>query len=145
LSALNNKLLVSGSFCDLHKAFDSVNYDILLSKIEFYGIRGTAYNIIKSYLQDRYERVLINFDSNKYYSKWESVTVGVPQGSIHGPLLFLLYVNDLPNAIFDISNPVLYADDTSLIITKIPNPVLYADDTSLIITKILTFKCLKKM
>jgi hypothetical protein len=74
-------------------------------------------NLRKSYIQDRYQRVLINFDSNKYYSKWEFVTVGVPQGSTLGSLLFLSYVNDLPNAMSDISNPVLYADDTSLIIT----------------------------
>jgi hypothetical protein len=60
----------------------------------------------------------INFYSNRYYSKWEFVTVGVPQGSILGPLGFLLYVNDLPNAISDISDPVLYADDTSLIFTN---------------------------
>jgi hypothetical protein len=86
--------------------------------MEFYGIRGTAYNLIKSYLQDRYQRVLINFDSNKYYSKWESVTLGVPQGSILGPLLFLLYLNDLPNIISEISNTVLYADNTNVIITN---------------------------
>jgi hypothetical protein len=112
LSALNNKLLVGGIFCDFHNTFYSVNYDTLSSEMEFYGITGTAYKLIKSYLQDRYQTVLINFDSNKYYSKWESVTVGVPQGSIFGPLVFLLYINDLPNAISDISNPVLYADNT---------------------------------
>ena len=88
LTALNNKLLVGGIFCDLHKAFDCVNHDILPSKMEFYGISGKANNLIKSYLQDRYQRVLVDLDSNKYYSKWESVTDGVPLESLLGPLLF---------------------------------------------------------
>jgi hypothetical protein len=60
----------------------------------------------------------VNYDSKKYYSKWNSVTDRVLQGSILGPLLFLLYVNDIPNVISDIFNPVLYADDTSLTITN---------------------------
>jgi len=69
LTALNNKLLVGGIFCDLHKAFDCVNHDILLSKMEFYGISVKANNLIKSYLQDRYQRVLVDLHSNKYYSE----------------------------------------------------------------------------
>jgi hypothetical protein len=118
LSAINNKLLVGGIFYDFHKAFDSVNYDILLSKMEFYGITGTTHNLIKSYLQDRYQRVLTNFDSNKYYSKWDSVLLESLKDPYLVPCFFLLYVNDLPNAISDISKPILYADDTSLIITN---------------------------
>ena len=118
LTALNNKLLVGGIFCDLHKAFSCVNYDILLSKMELYGISGKAINLIKSYLWDRCQRTLVEYDSKKYYSEWDSVTDGVPQGSILGPLLFILYVNDIANVISDISNPVLYADDTSLAITN---------------------------
>jgi hypothetical protein len=106
-TALNNKLLVGGIFCDLQKAFDRVNYPILLSKMEFYGISGKANSLIKSYLQDRRQRTLVNYDSKKYYSEWDSVTDAVPQGSIFGPLLFLLYVNDIPNVISDISNAVL--------------------------------------
>jgi hypothetical protein len=62
----------------------------------------------------------VDYDSKKYYSKWD-VTDGIPQGSILAPLLFLLYVNDIPHVTSDISNPILYADDTSLIITNLDN------------------------
>ena len=86
--------------------------------MEFYGVSGKANNLIKSYLQDRHQRVLVDLDSKKYYSEWESVTDGVPQGSLLGPLHFLKYINDVPNVISDIPNPVWYADDTSLIITN---------------------------
>ena len=98
-----------------------VNHDILLSKMEFYGISGKANTLIKSYLQGRCQRTLVDYDSKKYYSKWDIITDGVPQGSMFGPLLFLLYVNDIPHVISNISNPVLYADDTSLIITNSDN------------------------
>jgi hypothetical protein len=59
LDALNNKFTVGGIFCDLTKAFDCVNHAILLSTLEFYGITSSAYNLMKSYLSDRYQRVLI--------------------------------------------------------------------------------------
>jgi hypothetical protein len=66
LTALNNKMVVGGVFCNLHKVFECVNYDILLSQMEFYGISGKANNLIKSYLQHRYQRVLVDLDSIKY-------------------------------------------------------------------------------
>lgn len=118
LTALNNKLKVGGIFCDLHKAFDCVNHNILLSKLEFYGIFGKFNTLIKSYLHNRYQKVQIKKDLINYCSEWKLITDGVPQGSILGPLFFLLYINDLPNLISEVSTPILFADDTSLIITN---------------------------
>ena len=118
LSALNNKLLVGSVLCDLQKASDCVNYDILLSKMEFYGITGKANNLIKSYLQDRFQRVLVDHDSRRHTSDWEPVKQGVPQGSILGSLLFLLHINDLPKTISNMSNPIVFADNTIMTITS---------------------------
>jgi hypothetical protein len=92
LNALNNKTMIGGIFCDLAEAFDCVNLDILLSKLKFYGITGPAHNLITSHLHKRYQRVLIN-SRNKYdniASDWKKINPGVPQGSILGPLLFLI-------------------------------------------------------
>jgi len=95
---------VGGIFCDLTKAFDYVNHNILLSKLEFYGITGRANNLIKSYLNDRFQGVLIkNKYSKNCFSEWEKVKQGIPQGLILRPLLFLLYINYLPGIINDIS------------------------------------------
>jgi hypothetical protein len=91
LIALNNKRIVGSIFFDLEKAFDCANHDILLAKTEYYGIRGVMYTLIKSYLDDRYQRVKFN---NKL-SKWDKINMGVPQGSVLGPVFFLIYVNDL--------------------------------------------------
>ena len=134
LTALNNKIKVGGIFCDLHKAFDCVNHDILLSKMEFYGIIGKANNLIKSYLQNRYQRVQIKKDSLNYCSDWELITDGVPQGSILGPLFFLLYINDLPNTISDLATPILFADNTSLIISNPDSSQLEKDINTVIQT-----------
>jgi hypothetical protein len=116
VSTLNNKLYVGGLFCDLQKAFDRVNHEILISKMNFYGITGIANKLIKPYLSNRYQRVVISDNKlNKISSKWEEMKCGVPQGSILGSLFFLLYINDFPKTISEISSPILFADDTSII------------------------------
>jgi hypothetical protein len=75
---------------------------------------------MESYLRNRYQRLVINAhnNSNGYFSKWEKVQHGVPQDSVLGPLLFLIYVNDLSKSVSDKSSPVLFADDTSFIIAN---------------------------
>jgi hypothetical protein len=117
LTAFNNKQIVVGIFCDLRKAFDVVNHKIMLNKLEQYGIVRKFNALIKSYLTERYERVIIQNNSTNSYSDLEIVKHGVPQGSILGPLFFLLFINNLPLVTSKNTTLVLYADDTSLIIT----------------------------
>jgi hypothetical protein len=119
LKALNNKLIVGGIFCDLDKAFDCVNHDILLSKLEFYGISGRENVLYKSYLNDRLSinQIVLIYNKNHSYStlsNWAKIKHCVPQGSILGSLLFLLYINNLPKIINNKSLPILFADDTSI-------------------------------
>jgi hypothetical protein len=88
--------------------------------MKFYGIVGVTHKLIESYLRNRYQRVTINACNkvNGYFSKWEEVQHGVPQGSVLGPLLFFMYINDLSKSVSDKSSPIIFADDTSFIIAN---------------------------
>ena len=107
-SALDSGDEVHGVFLDFSKAFDKVWHTGLLYKLKRYGVAGNILELIKSYLKNRKQRVLVNNTE----SSWLEITAGVPQGSVLGPLLFLIYINDICNSIE--SDLFLFADDCSL-------------------------------
>ncbi|KAL0829802.1 hypothetical protein ABMA28_003285 [Loxostege sticticalis] len=115
---LNNATHTLAIFLDMSKAFDFVSHKLLLNKLDKYGIRGTALSWIESYLSDREQCVeitrLLENTKKTFSSSYCYNRCGVPQGSVLGPLLFLLYINDLPNVTDQ--QCILFADDTTLII-----------------------------
>jgi hypothetical protein len=125
--------MAGSNFCDLEKVFDSVNHDLLLSKLPYYGINGKAKLLLESYLKNRCQRVQITnsyFNSNTV-SKWTKIKYGVPQGSILGLFLFLVYINDLPKAVEHKALPILFIDDTSILLTS-PNITQMQNDFNII-------------
>ena len=112
VNALEKKEIVVGIFLDFSKAFDTVDHDILLQKLYHYGIRRCAYSWFESYLTHRTQFVTYNGAKSKKLQ----IKCGVPQGSILGPLLFLIYINDL-HTVGKHSLPILFADDTNLFLS----------------------------
>ena len=108
-NTLDKKRLGFGIFIDLQKAFDTVNHASLLSKLEHYDVRGCALEWFRSYLSDRNQYASVNGSNSKLLS----ITCGVPQGSVLGPLLLLIHINDLPNASEKLKL-YLFADDTNI-------------------------------
>ena len=109
--ALDSNKYVGGVFIDLKKAFDTVDHKILLGKLEHYGIRGAANDWFGSYLSNRRQFVSVK----GFNSEEKAMEYGVPQGSVLGPLLFLIYINDIHNPL-KFSKTRLFADDTNLLI-----------------------------
>ena len=113
-SIFDNGTYSCGIFLDLCKAFDTVDHKILLNRLEYYGIRGVANEWFASYLSNRRQFVSL-FGTN---SDYQTVTCGVPQGSVPGPLLFLLYINDILPKCSNILDFHLFADDTNLFLNN---------------------------
>ena len=109
IEALENKTATLSVFLDLSKAFDTIDHNIMLKKLEFYGIRGIALNWFESYLTGR--KQFVQFNNEK--SILEDIICSVPQGSVLGPLLFIIYTNDIPNCIKS-SCVIVFADDTTI-------------------------------
>ena len=97
-----------GTFLDISKAFDKVWYKELIFKLQAHGINGKLLNLMQDYLRSRQQCVVLSGQT----SSWGNVLAGVPQGSVLGPILFLIYINDIPVGFKSISK--IFADDTSL-------------------------------
>ena len=109
---IEQKKHVIGIFLDLSKAFDTICHEKLLVKLDSYGIRGNCLKLIKNYLLNR--KQITKFNNFKSDSK--NIMFGVPQGSVLGPLIFLLYINDIVNSAFE-GETVIFADDTNIFVT----------------------------
>lgn len=134
INGKENKFSVGAKFFDLSKAFDTVCHQTLLNKLQKIGFSKLAVNLIGSYLEHRTQTV---FSGNRF-SNFDNVNFGVPQGSILGPLLFILYINDLPNVITsDCNKCYLYADDICLSVSAKSN----SDLNNLFRTNLLTDWC----
>ena len=113
ITALENGEFTIGVFLDFSKAFDTINHQILFDKLYHYGIRGVALTWCKSYLSSRYQYVTYN----GVKSSQQLIRCGVPQGSILGPLLFLIYINDLP-MVCKHAMAIMFVDDTNIFLSN---------------------------
>ena len=134
----NPSLEVKSVFLDISKAFDKVWHKVLLYKLKSMGISGELYNLPENYLLGRFQKFVLNGQT----LSWRPVLGGAPQGSILSPLLFLMYINDLPSGLK--SNAELFADDTSLFtIVKDKNESvnILKDDLQLILNWPINGEC----
>ena len=111
---LGQRISTIGIFIDLKKAFDTINHEILLKKLDFYGIRGIVNDWLCSYLSNRKQFVMLDNTESSLLN----VICGVPQGSILGPKLFILYINDIVQ-VSDILKLIIFADDTNAFVQEI--------------------------
>ena len=132
--SFEEKQFTLGVFIDLSKAFDIVDHSILLKKLQLYGITDKNLTWFQSYLSNRKQYIEIG-ENSKTDPKY--VTCDVPQGSLLGPLLFLVYVNDLPNASRSL-DPIMFADDTNLFFNHKDIKHLFTDaDNELLIQRLV--------